>query len=154
LQILCISGAFMPIYTLYQNLAISNGRSDIYLWCNFGQVILLIGLIIVCHSLGMTYLVTAYSIFIILWLLIWHLATKRLSSIRILDILKDIMPFFIASVGVMAATYFMTMTITNIYLLIILRVIIAATLYFAIMKLAHVVILDECINFVKKKLKR
>ena len=30
LQILCVSGAFMPIYTLYQNLAISKGRSDVY----------------------------------------------------------------------------------------------------------------------------
>ena len=31
LQILCVSGAFMPIYTLYQNLAISKGRSDVYM---------------------------------------------------------------------------------------------------------------------------
>lgn len=39
LQILCVSGAFMPIYTLYQNLAISKGRSDVYMWCNLGQVV-------------------------------------------------------------------------------------------------------------------
>lgn len=151
LQILCISGAFMPIYTLYQNLAISNGRSDIYLWCNFGQVILLIGLIIVCHSLGMTYLVTAYSIFVILWLLVWHFATRRISGIRILDIFKDTMPFFMTSIAVMGTTYLITMKIENVYLLIAIRIIIAATLYFAVMKLAHVVILDDCIKFVKQK---
>lgn len=151
LQILCISGAFMPIYTLYQNLAISNGRSDIYLWCNFGQVILLIVLIIVGHSLGMTYLVTAYSIFAILWLLVWHFATRRISGIRILDIFKDTMPFFMTSIAVMGTTYLITMKIENVYLLIAIRIIIAATLYFAVMKLAHVVILDDCIKFVKQK---
>lgn len=151
MQILCISGAFMPIYTLYQNLAISNGRSDIYLWCNFGQVILLIVLIIVGHSLGMTYLVTAYSIFVILWLLVWHFATRRISGIRILDIFKDTMPFFMTSIAVMGTTYLITMKIENVYLLIAIRIIIAATLYFAVMKLAHVVILDDCIKFVKQK---
>ena len=29
LQLLCIGGAFMPLYTLYQNIAISHGRSDL-----------------------------------------------------------------------------------------------------------------------------
>ena len=40
LQILAFGGAFMPIYTTYQNLVISKGRSDIYLWCNAIQIVL------------------------------------------------------------------------------------------------------------------
>ena len=46
LQILCVSGAFMPIYTLYQNLAISKGRSDVYMCCNIGQVVGLLALVL------------------------------------------------------------------------------------------------------------
>ena len=37
LRILCISGAFLPIQTLYQNLFISLGRSDKYMWCTANQ---------------------------------------------------------------------------------------------------------------------
>ena len=61
------------------------------------------------------------------------------------------MPFFMTSIAVMGTTYLITMKIENVYLLIAIRIIIAATLYFAVMKLAHVVILDDCIKFVKQK---
>ena len=151
MQILCVSGAFMPIYTLYQNLAISNGRSDIYLWCNIGQVVVLIALVVACHSLGITYLVIVYSIFTLLWLFVWHFATKQISNIRLFDVLKDTMPFLLTSAVGMCITYLITMHIDNIYLLIALRTAIAAVIYFAVMKLAKVVILEECIQFILKK---
>ncbi|MCI7451715.1 MAG: lipopolysaccharide biosynthesis protein, partial [Prevotella sp.] len=40
LQVLCLSGAFVPLYTMYQNLAMSQGRSDIFMWLNIGQIAL------------------------------------------------------------------------------------------------------------------
>ena len=62
LQILCVSGAFMPIYTLYQNLAISKGRSDVYMWCNIGQVVGLLALVLFCHQYGIQTMVIAYTV--------------------------------------------------------------------------------------------
>ena len=50
LQILCVGGAFMPFYTMYQHLVISAGRSDIYMWCNIGQILLQIAIILAFHS--------------------------------------------------------------------------------------------------------
>jgi hypothetical protein len=46
LRVLCVSGAFAPFYELYRNLAISEGRSDIYMRCNVAQILLLLLLII------------------------------------------------------------------------------------------------------------
>lgn len=151
LQILCISGAFFPFYTLYQNLAISNGRSDIYLWCNIGQIVLQIAIIIALHSYGMTIMVSAYSAFLILWLLVWQRVAHKLVGVKLLDTLKDIMPFCLATLLTMAITYALTSFIESNILLLLSRIVLASVIYFIIMKACHVVILDECIKFIKHK---
>lgn len=151
LQILCISGAFYPFYTLYQNLAISNGRSDLYMWCNIFQIALQVAIIVALHSFGMTVMVGAYSAFLILWLGVWQRVAHRLIGVKLRDTLKDIMPFCLAATATMAATYGLTFFIGSNILLLALRVIVAAVIYTAIMKLAHAVILDECVQFVRRK---
>lgn len=154
LQILCIGGAFYPLYTVYQNLTISNGRSDLYMWCNIGQIVLQIAIIIALHSLGMTIMVIAYSAFLIAWLIVWQRIAHKLIGIRSIDTLKDIVPFCIASLATMAITFAATLPIHNNALLLITRIIIATIVYYGIMKAFHVVILDECIKFVTKKIKK
>ena len=39
LRILCISGAFVPFYIMYQNLIVSRGKSAIYMWCTVALII-------------------------------------------------------------------------------------------------------------------
>ena len=159
LQILCIGGAFMPFYTMYQHLVISAGRSDIYMWCNIGQIILQIAIIIAFHSYGIVTMVIAYTAFTIAWLGIWHIFAKRLIGIGFLDIARDIAPFMLASAGVMIITHYLTTLLSNNiipyiaspYILLPLRIAIAAALYYAVMKLARVKIMDECISYVKRK---
>ena len=151
LQILCISGAFMPIYTLYQNLVISHGRSDINMWLNIGQIVLQLCIILLFYRQGITIMVIAYTIFNILWLGAWMPSAKRIIGLRFLNVLKDIVPFMLCGALVMVATYFATMAISNIYLLLVVRVLIAAALYYGIMRLLNVVILRECMQFILKK---
>ena len=159
LQILCIGGAFMPFYTMYQHLVISAGRSDIYMWCNIGQIILQIAIIIAFHSYGIVTMVIAYTAFTIAWLGIWHIFAKRLIGIRYRDLFKDIAPFMLASAGVMVITHYLTTLLSNNiipyiaspYILLPLRIAIAAALYYAVMKVARVKIMDECISYVKRK---
>lgn len=151
LQILCVSGAFMPIYTLYQNLAISNGRSDIYMWCNLGQVVGLLALVIFCSQYGMPTMVTAYTIFMIAWLAVWQAAMGRQAGLKTWDVLKDTVPFIILAAITMTVTYFLTSSITSLLLLLAARVIVAAAIYYLIMRLLKVKILDECLSFRKKK---
>jgi O-antigen/teichoic acid export membrane protein len=151
LQILCISGAFMPIYTLYQNLVISHGRSDINMWLNIGQIVLQLCIILLFYRQGITIMVMAYTIFNILWLGAWMPSAKRIIGLRFLNVLKDIVPFMFCGALVMVATHFVTMAISNIYLLLVVRVLIAAALYFGMMRLLNVVILRECMQFILKK---
>ena len=77
---------------------------------------------------------------------------KRVTGIGFLDVMKDIVPFFLCTALTMIMTYFLTYGISNVYLLLLVRVLLSATIYFCIMKLLRVKILDECINFAKKNL--
>ena len=151
LQVLCISGAFMPLYTMYQNLAISQGRSDVYMWLNIFQIVFQVAVILLFYRYGMQVMVAAYSAFIIVWLLPWHFFAGRLISYGWLDMLKDVVPFLLASAAVMVTVSIVTASVSNIYLLIILRFGMAAVLYYAVMKLFRVEILRECERFVLRQ---
>ena len=154
LQVLCISGAFMPIHTMYQNLAISHGRSDIYMWLNIGQIVLQIAVVYAFSGHGMFVMVSAYSAMMILWLLPWHFFTGRLIGYSWWNFFKDIVPFTFAALGTMAITYYATNMLTNIYLIFFVRCILAAVIYYAVMKICKVQILEECEQFLLKKLKK
>jgi O-antigen/teichoic acid export membrane protein len=151
LQILCAGGAFLPLYAVYQNLVISKGRSDIYLWCSVVQIVLQIVLVLLFAPKGITIMVGAYTLFNIIYLLVWHWQMQKTLRIQLLEAVKDTAPFCVVSLAVMAITYFLTLWTTNIWLLFILRVLIAAVLYFVLMKLLGAEILNECLQFIKKK---
>lgn len=152
LQILCLCGAFMPLYTIYQNLAISAGRSDIYMWCNIVQIVTQIGIILAFHNHGIRTMVIAYTIFIILYLLVWQTIASRIADIHLSEVLRDTLPFMLAAMAVMAVTWFATSWISNVYLLLVSRILLATLLYFVVMKFAGAKILSECFAFLKRKL--
>ena len=154
LQVLCLSGAFIPLYTMYQNLAMSQGRSDIFMWLNLGQIALQILIVMLFYRFSMLIMVFAYSVFMILWLLPWHFFTGRLIHYRWTDAFKDIAPFALGAMITMIATYFATDMISNNYILIALRFTLAALLYYGIMKIAKVQILRECEQFILKRIKK
>lgn len=151
LQALCISGAFVPIYTMYQNLAISQGRSDVYMKLNLWQIVLQIGVILCFYTYGIYVMVCAYSAFLILWLLPWHLLTGRLIGYRLMDFMRDIMPFTLAAGAVMITTHYATMMIQSLWLLLAARVLLAAIMYYIFLKLCGAEILKECERFVMRK---
>lgn len=151
LRILCVSGAFVPFYTMYQNLAISSGRSDLYLWCNVAQIVLQVVIIFMFKPLGLTVMVMAYSAFIILWLLAWQAVARRLIGLRLRHTLLDVTPFLLISACVMAATYLCTYWISSRVVVLTARIAIAAALYVGTMRLFKPEILNECLAYLKKK---
>ena len=151
LRMLCISGAFLPIHTLYQNLFISHGRSDTYMWCSVALVITQIVVVMVFATWGIEIMIAAYVVTLILWTGIWQVLTYRLIQLRFTDLLKDVCPFLLATIGCIGVTYYTTLFITNVIALILSRIIITSLLYMAIMKIAHVKIFKECIQFIFKR---
>lgn len=154
LQALCVSGAFVPVYTMYQNLAISRGRSDLYMCLNICQIVLQIAVILCFYRLGIFTMVCAYSAFLIAWLLPWHIATGRLIGYRLQWFLKDTLPFALSALAVMAVTHLATSFIANNVVLLLARIALAAVLYYIVMRLAGVAILKECTEFVKRKIRK
>ncbi len=152
LQVLCVSGAFVPLYTMYQNLAISQGRSDVYMRLNIAQIVLQIVVILCFYRQGIYMMVCAYSAFLILWLLPWQLAAGKLIGYRMKDFLRDMAPFTLIAAGVMVAVQFATSTIEQLWLLILVRIAMASVLYYTILKLLGTEILKECEAFVKKRI--
>ena len=150
LPYLCFCGAFMPLSALLTDAIISHKRSDIYLWNTVVLGILQIGLLIGLRQQGIYTMVMTYTLLNIIWVLVWQFFVKRLMTYRLLDFLKDIVPFALTAAGVMAVTGFVTQGITNLWLLLISRVVIAAILYYTVMRLAGTVILKECLTFLKK----
>ena len=151
LQMLCIGGAFVPFYTLYQNVAISNGRSDIYMFCNIVQIVLQLVIIGFFYHLGINTMVMVYTLFTIAWLFVWQWTARRIIGLRFWEVIKDVMPTLCIALLVMATTYFVTLSLHHLLLLLICRILIAALLYAAIMKLLHVEMMDELLLFIKKR---
>ena len=151
LQLLCVSGAFMPFTTVMSNTILSCGRSGIYLWCTAGLGLLQIVLMATIYPWGIHTMVAANVALNILWVFVWHHFTQKLTGYRLVMLLKDIVPFALAAVAVMAMTHLVTQWITIPFVLLIAKTIIAALLYYAVMKIAGARVLDDCMDFLLRR---
>lgn len=151
LQILCIGGAFIPLQTLYQNLIISRERSDIYLRLVALQIVLQIIITLSLAKLGVVAMVAGFSALNMLYTACWHFALQRILPLSTLDVLKDTTPFTLIAAVVMLATHYLTQSIDMLWPLLFARIIIAALLYFIVVRLLNVAIVKECLQFIRKK---
>ena len=150
IQILCISGATMPLSTLFSNMIISKGRSGTFFWCTFTLGLVQIATMVMIWPLGIRTMVIAYTLLNTSWLLVWLFFVRRLIGYGYWMFFCDVMPFALAAAGVMGVAYVATMPLSNMIALLITRFIIAVVLYYVVMKLARVKILAECERFVKR----
>ena len=150
IQILCLSGATMPLSTLFSNMIISKGRSGTFFWCTFTLGLVQIATMIMIWPMGIRTMVIAYTLLNTSWLLVWLFFVRRLIGYGYWMFFCDVMPFALAAAGVMGVAYVATMPLSNMIALLISRFIIAVVLYYAVMKIARVKILAECERFVKR----
>ena len=150
IQILCLSGAAMPLSTLFSNMIISKGRSGTFFWCTFTLGLVQIATMIMIWPMGIRWMVIAYTLLNTSWLLVWLFFVRRLIGYGYWMFFCDVMPFALAAAGVMGVAYVATMPLSNLIALLISRFIIAVVLYYVVMKIARVKILAECERFVKR----
>ena len=150
IQILCLSGATMPLSTLFSNMIISKGRSGTFFWCTFTLGLVQIATMIMIWPMGIRTMVIAYTLLNTSWLLVWLFFVRRLIGYGYWMFFCDVMPFALAAAGVMGVAYVATMPLSNMIALFITRFIIAVVLYYVVMKIARVKILAECERFVKR----
>jgi O-antigen/teichoic acid export membrane protein len=162
LPYLCLCGAFMPLSTLLTDAVISQHRSDIYLWSTIALGLLQIALMVALWRESIYAMVIAYTLLNILWVFVWHVFVRRLMYYRLLHFLKDILPFALAAAAVMIVTGFASQFIVyslqftddylRLWVLLLCRVLLAAILYYAVMRLSGAVILKEIQDFLRAKL--
>lgn len=150
MSLLCLYGAFSPVVTLYSNLVISRGRSSINMTIGLLNCALVWGGIIVLHALGygLAVMVIFYVVLNIGWLLVWQACARRLIGLSWWSALKDILPFFLFALGVMAAAYAATRTLPISWLRLALRILIAVVLYVGSLWIARARILRESIDYI------
>lgn len=151
LQILCISGAFIPVYLPMQQLIVSQGRSDIFMWVNIAQIIIQIGVILIFAQQGIIAMVTSYSAFIALWTIAWQFFTKKIINYCFLDLLKDLLPFLLAALAACAIAYGVASLLPGMFLRLVVKVIIAVILYVAVMQIAGAQVMKECVGYLRRK---
>lgn len=153
LQVLAIAGSTLPLYALLQNVAISHGRSDMYMWLNVAQIASQLLIVILMRGDGIEAMVRCTALFTILYLFVWYAFTCRLTArYTLLAFLSDILPFALAAGMVMVLTGWVTTLVDmHFILLLLVRVAVASVLYAVVMLVAKVEIMRECIQFLKKK---
>jgi O-antigen/teichoic acid export membrane protein len=160
LQLLCISGAFIPISSVLTNMLISKGKSGTYFWVTLALCVTLITTMQVLYPYGIRTMVIAYVIIYVLWTLVWLFFVSRLTGYTLWALLLDIVPFAVIAFGVMAATWWGSLAVGRwlladgawqLAILLAMRIVMAVVLYYVVMRLLRVKILEECIAFLRKK---
>ena len=103
-------------------------------------------------------MVLAFVALTILWFFVWAYFARRLAGYRFTMLLRDVLPFLLTAAAVMLTTGFITsMLATQLSTLnsqlstLIARILLAALLYYALMRLFRVQILNECLQFLNFK---
>ena len=153
MQILCIGGAFIPISSLYSNFVVSQGRSNVFMWNTVAQCLVQMLLLIVLYPLGVETMVIAYVIVNTLWLLVWHFFVYRLIRLPLLHALRDIVPFTLIAAVAMAIAWLAAKPVAdNIYYSIVAKMVVAALIYIAMLRMLGAQIMNECLDFVMSKM--
>ena len=147
LAILCIHGAVVPITTLYSNLTISRGKSDVNMICTVAQCLAVWTGLLLLYPKGLMPMVIYFISLNVAWLAIWQWWAKRLVGLRWREALKDILPFLVFTLAVHSFTWWVTAGIPFLWARLLSRIVIAGVLYAGIMWLSGAKIMRETIQY-------
>ena len=85
------------------------------------------------------------------WLLAWHYFVWREIRLSLFHAIKDVFSFGLIAAMIMIGVYFLTRSVENIYLLVILKILSAGILYPLIIWLSGSVTFKESLDYLRKK---
>ena len=147
LSLLSIYGAVFPLLTLYGQMVISQGKSNINMYSTMAlSSLILLGLVLL-HSYGL-YVMVFYFIGInVAWLFVWQYFAYRLIGLRLWEALSDVLPFLFLSAACMALTWWITRPIESLWLLLLAKVVLAAVFYVAAIWISGARIMRESVDY-------
>ncbi|MEE0690496.1 MAG: lipopolysaccharide biosynthesis protein [Bacteroidaceae bacterium] len=154
LSMFSVYGAIFPLMTLYGQMVIGQGKSQINMWCTIGlSSLILIGLWAL-HPFGVHTMVVYFIALNALWLLVWQFFALRLIKLSFWHAFCDVAPFLLLSLGSMAVAWTATRAIENIYLLLAGKIAVTALCYVGILWILRARILRESIDYFLHKQKQ
>jgi len=147
LQLFCIWSAFIFLQNLFINMIYTHGKSNVYMYVTIFMGLLQIGVVIATYSLGMYAMVISFVLMYFIGLLIWHYFVHRLVGLRLIDTLKDILPYLAVTLFSFGVAWLITRNIQNIYFLIASKILISVIIYIFVMKISHSVMFEESMEF-------
>ena len=147
LSLLSIYGAVFPLLTLYGQMVISQGKSNINMYSTMAlSSLILLGLVLL-HSYGL-YVMVFYFIGInVAWLFVWQYFAYRLIGLRLWEALSDVLPFLLLSAACMALTWWITRPIESLWLLLVAKVVLAAVFYVTAIWISGARIMRESVDY-------
>ena len=154
LQIICVSGAFIPLSQLYSNLIISNGRSSLYLISTVALLVFQLSAMLLLYPYGILTLLYAIVSINVLWLLVWHFMAAGQTGLKFTGAMADIIPFAFVSVVVMLVAQTVAEMADMLVLRLLLKILIASLLYVVSMWILRVAVARECFDFIMSRIRK
>ncbi len=151
MQILCVGAVAFPLQFLCTNLVITKERSDLVLWNTMGMGAAQLCAVFFSYPYGIHTMVCVYTAINFLGLAVWFFFVHREIGLRLKEALTDILPYAAIAAVTMVLTALATSPVENIYLLLALKIIVAALLYAGLMWLCGSATFKECTDFLLKK---
>lgn len=151
LQIMCLWGACSFLYTLYTQILIVCGRSDIYLYGNVLQGILQVVFVLLVLKWGIVVMASVYVCIYLLSLLFWAFYVKKEIGLPICKVVQDIIPYLGATLVSFVLVWVLTSSISNMYILLATKILLSVSIYVCIMWLCGSTIFKDFIIFIRRK---
>lgn len=151
MQLLCVSGAFVPITDLHRHLLVSRKRADIYLWNTVAVGTLVLLACLIASRWGIMTMVLSYVCINIFWLMVWQYFVWKEIGLTLFQSFKEMLPFMLVASIAMGTTWMLTANIANIYVCLLAKIMCAAAIYIGVLWVCKANMLKECIDFVLRK---
>ncbi|GHT51797.1 lipopolysaccharide biosynthesis protein [Bacteroidia bacterium] len=148
LQLFCIWGAVAYLWNVFTNLIFTHGKSNIFMYVTLITGLLQLLVVVCMYPFGIFPMVIGYLLMNIVGLFIWQYYTHKLIGLRLMDVLKDILPYLGITLGCFLVTWLLTKNIVNLYWLMIAKIVISGVLYILILKWSHSVIFKESMDYI------
>ena len=121
------------------------------MWNTITLGILQLIAMLILSQYGLKNMLTVYVAINIGWLFVWHYFVFREIKLSLWAALKDVVPYAGIALLAIAAAYFITGHITDIYLLILTKITVTAILYGGLMWICGSETFKESLSYLLKK---
>ena len=144
----------MPVISLYSRLILSKEKPNIFMWNSILLCVLQLIIMLLAYPYGIHVMLMLFVVLNIIWLGVWQYFIWKEIRLSLWNALKDTVPFAGVATATMVATSYRTIGISNIYLMLIAKIVLAIAIYSLIMWLSKVAIFKESIKYLSGRSKK